>query len=60
MVEWPYIRLQRRLEERLLKSGEQFAGVIVANGFRMTDTSSREEPVATTLRIACEITITAC
>jgi len=54
VVEWPCIRLQRRLEERLLKTGEQFAGVIVANGFRMTDTSSREEPVATTLRIACE------
>ncbi|MGH2633145.1 MAG: hypothetical protein ACRDG3_07030, partial [Tepidiformaceae bacterium] len=54
VVEWPYIRLQRRLEERLLKSGEQFTGVIVANGFRMTDTTSREEQVATTLRVATE------
>ena len=54
VVEWPYIRLQRRLEERLLKNGEQFAGVVVANGFRMTDTASREEQIATTLRVACE------
>lgn len=54
VVEWPYIRLQRRLEERLLKSGDQFNGVIVANGYRTAETASRQEQVATTLRVASE------
>ena len=54
VVEWPYVRLQRRLEGRLLNSGDQLKGVVIANGFRTLEPASREDQVATTLRVACE------
>jgi len=54
VVEWPYVRLQRRLEQHLLKEGAQLRGIVVANGRRDTALEIREEPFASTLRIACE------
>jgi hypothetical protein len=54
VVEWPYVRLQRRLEERLLKTGEQPSGIVVANGFRMVSPESRSEEYSEPLRVACE------
>jgi hypothetical protein len=54
IVEWPYVRLQRRLEQHLLKEAEQLRGIVVANGRREIAIESREEQVASTLRNACE------
>ncbi len=54
VVEWPYVRLQRRLEERLLKTGEAARGLVVANGKRETDPVSRGDQLAHTLEIACQ------
>lgn len=54
VVEWPYIRLQRRLEERLLRSSEQIKGAVVANGHRDKSPDNREEQFTSALRIACE------
>lgn len=54
VVEWPYVRLQRRLEERLLKSGEQPGGVAVVNGFRGTDPPARGQQYTDALRNACD------
>ena len=54
IVEWPYVRLQRRLEEHLLKESEQLRGLVVANGRRNVSIESREDQIASTLRIACE------
>jgi len=54
VVEWPYIRLQRRLEEHLLRNGEAFKGIVIANGFREKDPEQREEELSQPLRAACE------
>jgi hypothetical protein len=54
VVEWPYIRLQRRLEEHLLTHGESLKGIVIANGFREKDPEQREEELSSPLRIACE------
>ncbi len=54
VVEWPYIRLQRRLEQHLLGKGEQLRGVIVVNGQRTMPPEDRGERFTTALRIACE------
>ena len=54
IAEWPYVRLQRRLEKRLLDTKERLPGLIVVNGQRLLQPGSREEPIAETLRIACE------
>ena len=54
VAEWPYVRLQRRLDERLLKDGTLLKGIIVANGHRTTDPKTREEPLSKPLQIACE------
>lgn len=54
VVEWPYVRLQRRLEERLLKGGEQLRGIVAVNGRRFVEPASRTSQFADTLRIACE------
>jgi hypothetical protein len=53
-VEWPYIRLQRRLEEHLLKQGELLKGIVIANGWREKDPEQREEELSTPLKVACE------
>lgn len=54
VVEWPYVRLQRRLEERLLKSSEQIKGIVIANGNRTTAPESRTDQFSTALKVACE------
>jgi hypothetical protein len=54
VVEWPYVRLQRRLEERMLKTGESAAGIVVVNGRRGEDLEARGEQYTEALRIACE------
>jgi hypothetical protein len=55
VVEWPYIRLQRRLEKRLLEQGERARGIVIANGQRTRPPDEREGPRFTdALRIACE------
>ncbi|MBI2773257.1 MAG: hypothetical protein HYX56_02015 [Chloroflexi bacterium] len=54
VVEWPYVRLQRRLEERLLLRNDQLKGIVIANGQRTRAPESREQQVSEQLRIACE------
>lgn len=55
VVEWPYVRLQRRLEKRLLDGGEAAAGIVVVNGRRTAAPEERTEGQFTdALRIACE------
>ncbi|MGD9934764.1 MAG: hypothetical protein AB7T37_13750 [Dehalococcoidia bacterium] len=54
VVEWPYIRLQRRLEERLLKSGDTPRGLIVVNGQRTKAPDERTAQHSDPLRIACQ------
>lgn len=54
VVEWPYVRLQRRLEEKLLKTSERSAGIVVVNGRRTEAPDDRKERYTESLRIACE------
>ncbi|MCZ7578498.1 MAG: hypothetical protein M5U18_16200 [Dehalococcoidia bacterium] len=54
VVEWPYVRLQRRLEEHLLKQGTAPKGLVIANGYREKDPDQREDELSEPLRIACE------
>lgn len=54
VVEWPYVHLQRRLEEHLLARGEQLKGIVVVNGHRATALDQRKEQFTEPLRIACE------
>jgi len=54
VVEWPYVRLQRRLEEKLLKTSERPAGIVVVNGRRTEAPDQRKEQYTEALRIACE------
>jgi hypothetical protein len=54
VVEWPYVRLQRRLEEHLLKQGTAPKGIVIANGYREKDPDQREDELSEPLRIACE------
>lgn len=54
VVEWPYIRLQRRLEENLLKNSELLKGIVIANGYREKDPEQREPQFSEPLRVACE------
>lgn len=54
VVEWPYVRLQRRLEQRLLQAGDQLKGIVVVNGWRGNEPAGREAQFTEQLRIACE------
>ncbi|HKS91171.1 MAG TPA: hypothetical protein VJQ83_04525 [Tepidiformaceae bacterium] len=54
VVEWPYVRLQRRLEERLLATSEQPRGLVIVNGERTKSPDTRGERFTPALRIACE------
>lgn len=54
VVEWPYVRLQRRLEERLLRRGERHKGMVVVNGHRLSAPSSRAQQYSDALKNACE------
>ena len=53
-AEWPYVRLQRRLERHLLEDGAQLRGIIVVNGKRHLNPSARREEFTAALRAACE------
>lgn len=52
--EWAYVRLQRRLERRLLDEGEQLRGIIVVNGKRNIAPTARRSQFTDSLRTACE------
>ena len=54
VLEYPYIRLQRRLERDLLETKTPKKGVLVVNGQRLLEPEARTEPYAETLRIAAE------
>lgn len=54
VVEWPYFRLQKRLEKDLLETHQPKKGVIVANGHRMTPPRERGQQYTDSLRIAAE------
>lgn len=54
VVEWPYIRLQRRLEEWLLQHGDQLKGVVVVNGQRTLPPDERTKQFTDPLRNACD------
>jgi hypothetical protein len=54
VVEWPYVRLQRRLEEELLQNGTAPRGLVVANGQRIVPPEQRYQRFSGPLRIACE------
>lgn len=54
VVEWPYIRLQRRIEAELLAGRSAPRGLVVANGFRERDLVLREPEVSEPLVRACE------
>lgn len=54
VAEWPYIRLQRRLEEKMLNSGKQPRGIIVVNGQRTQNPSKRTKEFTDALAIASE------
>jgi hypothetical protein len=54
VVEWPYVRLQRRLEARLLAGEAGTRGLVVANGKRLTDPAERGPGFTETLALACE------
>ncbi len=52
--EWPYLRLQRRLEKDLLKTKDPKHGLIVVNGQRLTPLQNRTDQISDTLRVASE------
>lgn len=54
VVEWPYVRLQRRIEEHLLAKGEAPKGVVIANGQRVKEPGQRTAAFTEPLRLACE------
>ncbi len=54
VAEWPYLRLQRRLDEHLRTGGKLLKGIIVANGQRQTDPGARSDEFSGPLQIACQ------
>ena len=54
VVEWPYVRLQRRLEDHLLSTSEQLKGIVIVNGKRDSAPDQRSEQYTEPLRVACE------
>jgi hypothetical protein len=48
------VRLQRRLEKRMLEGGDQPKGIVVVNGHRLSAPEERGPQFADTLRLACE------
>jgi len=54
VVEWPYFRLQKRLEKDLLNTREPKKGIIVVNGQRLAPLADRTQPYTDALRIAAE------
>jgi hypothetical protein len=54
VVEWPYVRLQRRLESALLTQSEKLGGLVIANGHRQREPAERPPEFSEPLRLACE------
>ncbi|WP_322797456.1 hypothetical protein [Tepidiforma sp.] len=54
VVEWPYIRLQRRIEAEVLAGRPAPNGLVVANGFREQDPDQRKDEFSEALVRACE------
>lgn len=54
VVEWPYLRLQRRLEKDLLATAKPKKGVLVINGHRRRAPEKRPEQASAALRAAAE------
>ncbi|MGH2587985.1 MAG: hypothetical protein ACRDJE_23955 [Dehalococcoidia bacterium] len=54
VVEWPYLRLQRRLEKDMLANAKAKKGVIVINGYARRNPARRPEQASPALRVACE------
>jgi hypothetical protein len=54
VVEWPYFRLQKRLERDLLETRQPKKGVIVVNGHRLTPPAQRGQQYSDALRVAAE------
>lgn len=54
VVEWPYLRLQRRLEKDLLATAQAKKGIVVINGYRRRNPERRAEQASPALRVACE------
>ncbi len=52
--EWPYLRLQKRVEQDLLRTKDPKHGLIVVNGQRLTPLPNRTEQISDTLRAAAE------
>jgi hypothetical protein len=52
--EWPYFRLQRRLEKEMLTTHMPKKGVVVINGWRRRAPEKRPPQASPALRIACE------
>ncbi len=54
VVEWPYFRLQKRLERDLIETREPKKGVLVVNGLRLTPPAERGPAYTDALRVAAE------
>jgi hypothetical protein len=54
VVEWPYFRLQKRLERDLIETRQPKKGVIVVNGKRLLPPSERGQTYSDALKIAAE------
>lgn len=54
VVEWPYLRLQRRLEKDMLATARVKKGVIVVNGHARRAPEKRAEQFSPALGVACE------
>lgn len=54
VVEYPYFRLQKRLERDLLETRQPKKGIIVVNGFRLTPPGERGQQYTDALRVASE------
>lgn len=54
VVEWPYIRLQRRIEAELLAGRPAPRGLVIANGYRDREPEQRSGELSEPLVRACE------
>ena len=54
ITEWPYVRLQRRLETMLLQDKVKASGLVIVNGKRNMQPGRRKPEFTETLRIACD------
>lgn len=54
VAEWPYVRLQRRVEAEVLAGRPAPKGIVIVNGFRERDPEQREQELSEPLVRACE------